>query len=265
MDKKDYEEIEKWKKQKMNYVETYGVDIFHKKKEEKKYRITEKLFNFFYRTAKTILIILIFVIIIGTFIGLFWYYDYINSKLHADPVDTISSMYDKKVKIVSKDIDENKNGTYILTTKENKELEFNAIVNWKELTQDYSDRCQKYYYNKWENPDKNKINTIETYENDGKILKYEQYIKIENKEEITDAVKLIQDFIKSAGEFFFPDWNIYLLVDNQKIYLFTSIVINEEQIINDAENRFEQIKNNEIINENNNNNEQIIYEDMIIY
>ena len=26
MDKKDLEEIEKWKKQKMNYVETYGVD-----------------------------------------------------------------------------------------------------------------------------------------------------------------------------------------------------------------------------------------------
>ena len=92
MDKKDLEEIEKWKKQKMNYVETYGVDIFHEKKKKKSVKIFEKLFNFLYRIVKTILIILIFVIIIVTITGIVMYYNYIDSKLHVDPVETISNM-----------------------------------------------------------------------------------------------------------------------------------------------------------------------------
>ena len=44
MDKKDEEEIKKWQSQNMNYIETYGVDIFKTKKQSK---IATKLFNLF--------------------------------------------------------------------------------------------------------------------------------------------------------------------------------------------------------------------------
>ena len=173
MDKKDLEELENWKKQKMNYVETYGVDIFNEKEKKRGRRILEKLFKLLYGIAKAILIILIFVIIIGTFAVLFMKYQEIENKLHVDPVETISLMYNKNVKVVSRDIDEDKNGTYILTTKENEEIRFYAVVNWNSLTQDYSDRCQKYYYEKWQNDNKNLIE-ISEYINDNKILEYEQ-------------------------------------------------------------------------------------------
>ena len=35
MDKKDLEELEDWKRKQMNYVETYGIDIFKPKKHSK--------------------------------------------------------------------------------------------------------------------------------------------------------------------------------------------------------------------------------------
>ena len=143
-------------------------------------------------------------------------YQEIENKLHVDPVETISLMYNKNVKVVSRDIDEDKNGTYILTTKENEEIRFYAVVNWNSLTQDYSDRCQKYYYEKWQNDNKNLINVSE-YINDNKILEYEQYIKIDKYEQIEEAVSLLCEFKEFAGKDFFPDWNIYLIVNNQEL------------------------------------------------
>lgn len=245
MDKKDLEEINKWKKQKMNYIETYGVDIFNEKEKKRGRRILEKLFKLLYGIAKAILIILIFVIIIGTFAVLFMKYQEIENKLHVDPVETISLMYNKNVKVVSRDIDEDKNGTYILTTKENEEIRFYAVVNWNSLTQDYSDRCQKYYYEKWQNDNKNLINVSE-YINDNKILEYEQYIKIDKYEQIEEAVSLLCEFKEFAGKDFFPDWNIYLIVNNQRMYPFTSLNENKENVIKKMQEMYNKIISGEI-------------------
>ena len=64
MDKKDEEEIKKWQSQNMNYIETYGVDIFKTKKQSK---IATKLFNLFNKITKALLII--FAIFIVVFMG----------------------------------------------------------------------------------------------------------------------------------------------------------------------------------------------------
>lgn len=246
MDKKDLEELEKWKKQKMNYIETYGVDIFHEKKKKKSTKVLEKLFNFLYKVAKAILIILIFVIIIVTITGLILYYQYIDSKLHVDPVETISNMYNKNVKIVSKNIDEDRNGTYILTTKENPDIEFNAYVQWNSLKQDYSDRCHKYYYEKWQNEDKGMLKTSE-YTEENNILTYEQYIEIENNEQLEKAVNLIYELKEFAGKDFFPDWNIYIIAENQRMYLFNSANLTREEILKRMQEMYNRVLNGEVV------------------
>ena len=246
MDKKDLEELDKWKEQKMNHIETYGVDVFNKKKKKRGNRILEKLFKLLYNIVKTILTIFIFVIIIGTFAILFMKYQEIENKLHVDPVETISLMYNKNVKVVSRDIDEDKNGTYILTTKENEEIRFYAVVNWNSLTQDYSDRCQKYYYEKWQNENKGMLKTIEkTGENN--ILTYEQYIEIENNEQLENAVNLIYDLRVFAGENFSPDWNIYIIAENQRMYLFNSANYSREETLKRMQEMYNRVLNGEIV------------------
>ena len=238
MDKKDLEELKKWERQKMNYVETYGVDIFNEKKKNasKLSKTLNKLFNLIYKIAKAILIILMFVVIIGTFALLIWYYGTIYDKMHIDPVSTISGMYNVNVEVVSKNIDDNQNGKYILTTKENPNVHFTAIVNWESMKQDYSDRTQKYYYENWKNVDKNKIKTEERYDENGDILVYRQYIEIENKNQIESSIDLINDFLKFAGKMYFPDWELYYLVSGQRIYPIDIERLNKEDFIKKIEN-----------------------------
>lgn len=237
MDKKDLEEIENWKKQRMNHVETYGVDIFRENKEEKSKvsKMLDKIFNLLYRIAKILLIILIFVIIIGTFVLLIWYYSTIYNKMHVDPVSTLSGMYGKNVEIVSSNIDRNKNGKYILTTKENPEIQFTAIVNWESMREDYSDRCQKYYYERWTNPNKYKLITEERYDENGDILVFIQYIEIKEKDEIEEKINLIDSFVNFAGDMFEPDWELYWVINGKRIYPFDIRNLSKEQAINKME------------------------------
>ena len=243
MDKKDLEELEKWKKQKMNYVETYGIDIFHKKKKTKKAKIAERLFKLTYKIAKTLLIILAFLIIILTFAILFWYYNYIYERLHAQPIKVLSGMYNKHIETVSSNTDEDGNGSYKLTVKENSEIIFNVFVNWSEMQEDYSDQCQKYYFNKWQNSEKSKLITEETYNENG-ILTYSQYIEVQTEEEVQNAVNLLYAFIESTENMFFPDWNLYLKVENQRIYPFYSTNYTKEQALEYSKEQFNKIMSN---------------------
>ena len=237
MDKKDLEELDKWKREKKNYVETYGVDIFHKKKKKPVTKVAEKLFNFLYRIAKILLIITIFAIIIGTFVFLYMYYDYLDSKLHADPVENISIMYGKNAEIVSENIDDNRNGIYTMVTEEKPEIEFYAVVNWNQMAQDYSDRYQKYYYEHWQNENKDIIKTNETYTHNI-LLQYEQYIEITEPSEIEPCVDLVLDFLNYSKDAFYIDWNLHFVVNNKNVYVYLDS--NKEKFINTLENAFNQ-------------------------
>ena len=97
MDKKDLEEIEDWKRNKMNYVETYGVDIFHEKKKSKPKRMAEKAISIIYKIVKIMLIITCIVIVLGTVFILYDRWTYIYNRIHVNPQDTLESMYDTKL------------------------------------------------------------------------------------------------------------------------------------------------------------------------
>ncbi len=238
MDKKDKEELEEWKNKSINYIDTYGIDIFAPKKNTK---ITSRLFKLLYRITKIVLIMFAIAIVVLTFIILSMKWKECYSQVHIDPVETLSNMYNKNVKVKHKLLDENRNGKYILTVKQNKEIHFNAIVEWTSMKNDYSDRCQKYYFDKWENENKEKIIVKESYEDN--LLIYSQFIDIKDEKEIENAVKLIYEFIKFAGDFYFPDWDIYLNTAKGKIYPFNSININMQESIDNAKRMYVEIQN----------------------
>lgn len=244
MDKKDLEEIEDWKRNKMNYVETYGVDIFHEKKKSKPKRMAEKAISIIYKIVKIMLIITCIVIVLGTVFILYDRWTYIYNRIHVNPQDTIESMYDIKLEVISKNVDENDNGVYKFTVKDKPEIEFTAIVEWSSMTEDYSDNCQRYYFNNWENHEKSLIQTNEFYTEDG-ILKYEQYMEITSKEEIEDKVKLMYDLVELAGEDFAPDWGLYLKIDeNKRIYPFAYYGVNLNQSIENANREYDSLNEN---------------------
>lgn len=235
MDKKDEEELKEWKEKNLNYVETYGIDIFNEKENSKKVTQTIEIIN---KIIKVILIIFAIGVVVFTFALLIYRWKIVYDKVHINPKKTIESMYHIKIKEISKDVNEYDNGKYIFALKDNTEIQFNAYVEWTSMVEDYTDNCQKYYFEHWQNENKLQIKTEETYTNN--ILKYEQYIEINNKEEIENAVKLMYDFVMYVGDKFLPHWSLYLKIDeNRRIYPFDYYNIDLENSINKSKDEYE--------------------------
>ena len=238
MDKKDEQELKEWKEKNLNYIETYGVDIYKKGQKKKK---AEKIIDIINKIVKVILIIFFFFFVVGMFALLAYRWKIVYDKIHIDAKETIESMYRIKIKEISKNIDSNNNGIYIYELKDNPKIKFNVIVEWTNMSEDYADNIQKYYYEHWENTNKNLIQTNISYNNDI-ILKYQQFIEIKDEKEIEDAVKLMYDFVKSSGDKFSPDWELYLKVgENNRIYPFAYYNINLEKSIDIAKSEYEKL------------------------
>lgn len=244
MDKKDEQELKEWKEKNLNYIENYGVDIYEKGKKKKN---SEKIINFINKIIKIILII--FAIAVAVFIVwlLLYRWQIVYDKVHIDPKETIEVMYDTKINEVSKNLDSNSNGSYVYEIKNNPEIKFNVIVKWASMNEDYADNCQKYFYEHWQNTNKDIIQTNISYYEDA-ILKYEQYVQIENEDEIENAVKIMYDFISSAENYFSPDWNLYLkLNDGYRIYPFDYYNIDLNTSINKAKAEYlKRLENNNL-------------------
>ena len=241
MDKKDLEELNEWKEKNLNYIETYGVDIY---KKDNKNRKAEKVIMAITKIVKAILIIFCIFIIIGTIAILVYRWNIIYDSVHINPKETLEGMYKIKLVEVSKNIDSHQNGSYIFELKDNPEIKFNVLVEWSEMNEDYADNCQKYYFEQWKNVNKNNIQTnIAYYENI--ILKYEQYIQITDENEIEDAVKLMYDLVEFARDKFSPDWELYLKAnENTRIYPFDYYNIDLEKSINMAKSEYENLTKN---------------------
>ena len=241
MDKKDLEELKEWKEKNLNYIETYGVDIYKNGQKKKKVEKTIEIVN---KIIKVILIIFAIIIVVGVFALLVYRWKIVYDMVHIDAKETIESMYKVKIKECSKEVDSDNNGLYIYELKDNPEIKFNVLVEWTSMNEDYADSLQKYYYEHWENSNKNTIQTNISYYEDT-ILKYEQYIQITDDSEIDDAVKLMYDFAKSAGSKFSPDWELYLKIgENSRIYPFAYYNIDLEKSLDIAKSEYENLVKN---------------------
>lgn len=120
-----------------------------------------------------------------------------------------------KLKLVSCDVDEKGNGTYVFRSKKIPEIEVHAIRydidSWDE---DSNSRILKYFFEKWNNKEKDKFEIEEKYDNN-RLLKYDLYIDINDYDEFENAFNLIKNLIQFKNGFnISSDNNIHIRKDN---------------------------------------------------
>ena len=90
MDKKDLEELKEWKEKNVNYIETYGVDIY--KKDNKKSKI-ENIIKIINKIVKILLIVFCILIIIGTGALLVYRWKIVYDLVQSYPQGTFDEMF----------------------------------------------------------------------------------------------------------------------------------------------------------------------------
>ncbi len=94
MDKKDEEELREWKEKNLNYVETYGVDIYD---ENKKGKETTKKIEIANKIIKIILIIFAVLIIVGIAVLLVYRWKIVHDIVNGDIADPLTNVYNMDI------------------------------------------------------------------------------------------------------------------------------------------------------------------------
>ncbi len=233
--KEDWEELEKWEEsRKQEQKEKFRLDFseIQKNKEHKGVNTVVKGMKIAGKTIKiggiiTAIIVIAIVILIFDLI-----ISNINSKTNVNPEKTIESMYNTKIDLVNKDIDEKENGRYTFKMSDNNEIQFTAIKKFGNLSEDYSDNCHKYYFEKWESKEKEKFTINETINSN--ILDYDTYIRINSYEELENAMNIINNFVNYCGNNFNANWRIYLKKGDYTIYPYNQNGMSNEEATNNA-------------------------------
>ena len=136
--------------------------------------------------------------------------------LHGIDVESaIHSYCEGKLESISKNVDDKGNGTYIFQSKKIPEIEVHVIRYTRNTwNDDLTSRVIKYFFEKWENPDKNLFKVEEEYNENG-LLYYDLYIDVETYEDFEYALDLIIDFLEFKNGFnHSTDSNIHIRKDD---------------------------------------------------
>lgn len=233
--KSDWEKLEKWnanriqlEKQKRGfYAEDSSIKEQNKKVDNfiKVLKITGKI-------SKTFIIISFIIITLAIIIVFDLIFSNMNARTNVKPKKTIENMYNVKIELVSKDVDEKENGKYVFQVSDNNEIQFTAIRKFGNLSEDYSDNCHKYYFEKWESKEKKKFTINETINSN--ILDYDTYIRINSYEELENAMDIINNFVNYCGNNFNANWRIYLKKGDYTIYPYNQNGMSNEEATNNA-------------------------------
>ena len=232
--KEDWEELEKWQeRRKEEQKEKFRVDFSEigEKREYKGVNNVVKGMKIAGKTIKfggiiTIIVIIAIVILIFDLI-----ISNINAKTNVKAEKTIESMYNTNIELVSKDIDDKENGKYIFKLSDNSEIQFTAIKKYGSLSEDFSDNCHKYYFDKWNSSDKKYFTIIDRT---NEILDYDTYISINNEKDLDMAMNAINEFADFCGENFSFTWRIYLKKGDYTIYPYQQSGMTKEDATNNA-------------------------------
>lgn len=231
--KNDWEELEKWNAQRIDNEKEKTGFYFEEFKRNKKIDVASRFTELILKiVAFVVVIILLFILV--EFLRI--QFSNLRAKYTIDVVPTIQNMYGISINVISKNIDRNKDGTYKLQAKNNKEIIFTATKNGVSLNEDFLDRYHKYYFNKWDSSSKEKFSVKQNIDNE--ILEYKTYIEIDSSEEIEDAVNAIFEFESFCNEKYFRMWNIYIAKDDKVIYLYQGGTISKEEEINHAKEMY---------------------------
>lgn len=211
--KEDWEEVQKGEDRRRNEeIDKYGLDfsnIKNKRKGVNKIHVLVYSFNI----MQIVIIAIITIIIIGF---LATYYENMNFMMANSKIEKeMLKRYNLEVTIFSKVKDfEKHNMTFKMRTQNSENIEFTAILKKNKIVDDYIARKHKYYFELWNNANKENFTINEFEAND--MLTYETYI--ENFDNIEDAKNEIKDFAKFCGDNFVTEWKIYIKEGNKKIY-----------------------------------------------
>lgn len=230
--KNDWDELEQWNQTRIeNEKEKYGFDSDKINTENQKKKV-DKVVKGIRLTGKISMIFIIFLILIIVFIVsiiLNINYSNIKSGTNIDVIETIENKYQTKIEVIRKEVDEHENGKYLLKVK-NKDIQFTAIKEYGSLSEDFSARSHKYYFDLWDSENKNDFTIDERIEND--LLYYDTYI--EDFSNLEEATNKIIDFVNFCGEDFRANWNIYLKKNDIRIYPYQNSGITPEEAMYNA-------------------------------
>lgn len=216
--KEDWEELEKWAKEKHAAdIERVGLDInnfkdINNSKGIKKINILTKGMSI---TYKIIIAAMILFFILSLVYIYFWAKPSFE-RLNVDLEGAISGKHQIELITVSKDIDKKGNGSYVFSVKGHEDIQFNATKKYGNMSENYDAICMKYYFDKWNSPLKNNFKLVE--DNSMEIVFYDLYIEIFDYGQIENAVKSLYEFIEFTNENFSPSWNLYIKQENFRVY-----------------------------------------------
>lgn len=216
--KEDWEELEKWAKEKhAANVERVGLDInnfkdMNNSKGIKKINILTRGMSI---TYKIIIAAMILFFILSLVYIYFWAKPSFE-RLDVDLEGAISGKHQIELITVSKDTDKKGNGSYVFSVKGHEDIQFIAIKKYGNMSENYDAICMKYYFDKWNSPLKNNFKLVE--DNSKEIVFYDLYIEISDYSQIENAVKCIYEFIEFTNGIYSPSWSLYIKQDNYRIY-----------------------------------------------
>ena len=203
---KDWVELEKWQEEK----EQEKNKKIHNKISSRT-KIWYSITSFINRIGKIPFILISIIVISFTVLT----FIYMKSRFFIDVIEKVSNLYDKEFVLISKDLDKRENGIYTVRPKDNNEITFYVLRDHGELRDDYFDRCQKYYFDKWQSQNKKMFETTENIRNG--LLNYINFIEIKNEDEISNAIKVIKEFIDFCDGNFHPTWGVELKINGFQI------------------------------------------------
>lgn len=219
--KEEWEELEKWYKEKQDEEKRkFGMNISNEETQKKVQKgmknvnIFVKILNvlggFLNKIGKlgiAVLCIAVLAILSTTFSN-------INTKVDVDVINAIEPRYNIKIKELYQNKD---TGKYMYKREDIGDIVFTAFKKGGNLTEDYSTRAHKYFFDKWQSKYKNDFIVVKKWDNE--LLIYETYI--ENFTNIEEATKKIIEFANFCGDEFMPNWHVYIKKGDIRIYPYT--------------------------------------------
>ena len=241
-DKQEWEELEKWYREKQEKNrEEYGFD---KSVLEEKKPLKESVRTTMHSVVEMkniVWIILVALCCILIFFILNRLYFATHKTEEQRVIETAKSLYGVDCSIVKKEELAEEKDKYTLQVNNQPEVIFQCVKTGGGYAFDYTSYSHQRYFEQWESEKKEQFVVEEDTTTDG-LLEYRTYIPITASDfyNIESKINDIGEFVEYAGENYSPFWNVYLAYGESRIYPYTGMPsqINKEEAVEESKRTF---------------------------
>lgn len=241
-DKQEWEELEKWYRDKQEKnKERYGFDnsVLEEKKPLKE-NITTTMHSVveMKNIIWIILLVLCFVFILFILNRLYFA---VNKTDEQKVIEMAKNLYGVDCTILQKETIGEKKDKYTLQVNTSPNFVFECVKSSGGYAFDYTAYSHLYYFEQWESEKKQQFIVKEGKTTEG-LLDYQTYIPItvEDFDNIENKVRDIGEFVEYTGKNYSPFWNVYLSYANSRIYPYANVPsqIDLEETIEESKRTF---------------------------